>query len=55
MIPELKERFLETAEEDGWLRDRDIEKAKKMLKLDIPAEKIAEAMGLPLDMVRTLV
>ena len=31
-----------------------IERAKKMLKLDIPAEKVAEAMELPLDMVKTL-
>ena len=46
------------AEEGGWLKEhdqaRDIEKAKKMLKLDIPAEKVAEAMELPLDMVKTL-
>ena len=50
------------AVEGGWFNDRDIErdrgrdieKAKKMLRLDIPAEKVAEAMELPLDMVRTL-
>ena len=39
------------AEEGGWLRDRDIEKAKKMLKLDISAEKVAEVMELSIDTV----
>jgi len=57
MYPTLKERFLEV-DKEGWFderdRGRDIEKAKKMLRLDIPAEKVAEAMELPIDMVRAL-
>jgi len=48
--------------EGGWLEDhlkerdieRDLEKAKNLLLMDVPAEKIAEAMELPLDMVKTL-
>jgi len=46
------------AEDMGLLderdRQRDLEKAKKMLFLDIPAEKVAKAMELPLDMVEAL-
>jgi len=61
MYPTLKERVVEL-EKEGWFdeihkaRDqaRDIEKAKKMLQLDIPAEKIAVAMELPLEMVKSL-
>ena len=56
MIPELKERFLETAEQDGWLderdRGRDIEKAKKLIQRGYSVEDVAEAMELPLDMLK---
>jgi len=61
MYPTLKERVAEL-EKEGWFDDIHkerhqawgIEKAKKMLQLDIPAEKIAEAMELPLEMVKSL-
>ena len=46
------------AEEGGWFKERDqardIEKAKKMLRLGDSVEKVADVMELPLDMVRTL-
>jgi len=56
---EMKERIWKALiVDDGWLEDqlkeRDIEKAKNFLLMDVPAEKVAEAMGLPLDMVKTL-
>ena len=58
MVPEFKERFLEIAEQDGWLTDRDrgrdIEKAKKMLRDGEPIEKVSNWMELPLDIVRAL-
>ena len=61
MYPTIKECIVEL-EKEGFFDDihqarhqaRDIETAKKMLQLDIPAEKIAEAMELPLEMVKTL-
>ena len=35
-------------------RLRDLEKAREMLILDIPAEKISKVMNIPLEMVKTL-
>ena len=55
MMPELKERFLETAEQDGWLRDRDLEKAKKLIMRGYSVEDVAEAMELPVEMLKTSV
>ena len=55
MIPELKERFLETAEQDGWLKERDIEKAKKFISRGYFVEDVADIMDIPLDMLETLV
>ena len=59
VVPEFKERFLEMAEEDGWLVDRDIEKAKTIarnfLRFGRPIEEVAVATELPIEMVKTLV
>ena len=52
--PEFKKRFWEIADEDGWFVERDIEKAKRFLMLGIPAEKVAEAMELPIEMLESL-
>ena len=62
MIPELKERFLETAEEDGWLdewgRKRDIERAREIargLKQDnVPFSVIVKNTGFTLQEVEAL-
>ena len=58
VVPEFKERFLEMAEEDGWLEDwgkkRDIEKAREMLSDGEPAEKVSKWMKLPLETVKSL-
>ena len=58
MIPELKERFLETAEKDGWLderdRMRDIERAREMLSDGEAVEKVSKWMKIPLETVKTL-
>jgi len=71
VVPEFKERFLEMAEEDGWLVERDIKRdrqrdiqrdiqsaktiARNFLRLGRPIEEVAEATELPIEMVRTLV
>ena len=62
MYPALKERFIEIAEEDGWLEEwgekRDIktaiEIAKTLLTFGDPVEKVAKATRLPLETVRGL-
>ena len=62
MIPELKERFLETAEQDGWLDERDrkleLEKAREIARgfklKNYPVDDISEITGLPLQEVETL-
>jgi hypothetical protein len=57
MSPEFKTRFLEIAEEDGWLKERDIEKLKKVaiyfLRLGRPVEEVAEATELPLETINS--
>ena len=54
----VKELFFEVAEEDGWLEQDRTENAKKMAKkllfLGVSAEKIAEASGLPIELVASL-
>jgi hypothetical protein len=62
MTAELREIFMETAEENGWLEDlensRVIEKAKriakKLLMEGYPIEKVAETTELPLEIVTSL-
>ena len=62
MYPAMKELFLETAEEDGWLdewgKKRDIEKlktvAKRMLLLGRPVAEVVEVTELPPETVRGL-
>ena len=54
--------FFETADKEGWLRDRDLEKetgkakgiAKNLLSLDVPIEKIVKATGLTVEVIREL-
>ena len=62
MIPELKERFLATAEEDGWLKDRDsrmvkerdIEIARGFKRDNMPFSVIVKNTGLTLQEVEAL-
>ena len=58
MSETVKEIFLETAEENGWLDSRlesDRKKiARKLLSLGIPFEKVTEATELPVDAVASL-
>jgi len=59
----LKEIFLQTADENGWLADRDknnemdkaMRIAKNLLMSGLPIEKVAEATELPLDTIVSLV
>ena len=58
MIPELKERFLETAEQDGWLTDRDrqrdIEIARGLKVDNVPVQVIVKNTRLTLQEVEAL-
>ena len=58
MYPALKERFIEIAEEDGWLDEKiskELEKvAINFLRLGRPVEEVAEATTLPLETVKGL-
>ena len=54
MYPTLKERFLEI-EEEGWLEERDLERAKDMLLDGESPEKVSKWLRLSLDKVKALV
>ena len=51
MSDAVKEIILETAEKNGWLEDKFVDKntiAKKLLSLGVSIEKVAEATGFTL-------
>ena len=62
MIPELKERFLDTAEQDGWIdervqrrvKERDIEIAKDLKMNNVPLSLIANTTKLTIQEVEAL-
>lgn len=59
MVPELKERFMAAAEEDGWLEEQNmkilLERAKNMLSDGESPERVAKWMMLPIEKVESLV
>jgi len=57
MSETVKDIFLETAEENGWLDDKFVDRkkiARKLLLLGISFEKVSEATELPVDVVASL-
>ena len=52
MIPELKERFLETAEQDGWLSDRDRERDRERdRQRDIESARTLKLNNVPITVI----
>ena len=48
MIPELKERFLEAGEEDGWFSERDM---KRDMKRDIENARTLKSNNVPVTVI----